>query len=67
MSESRQGVNTRRDTAATAATTSRQPRAMSKSMHDGIAVWCDCCSCEMEPYWAEVAAEMGIEFSDYED
>jgi hypothetical protein len=45
----------------------QQPRSASKSMHDGIAVWCDCCSCEMEPYWAEVAREMGVEFSDYED
>jgi len=40
----------------------------SKSMHDGIAVWCDCCSCEAEPYWAELAEEMGIElYNDYED
>jgi len=51
----------------TPATASRQPGSMSKSMHDGIAVWCDCCSCEMEPYWAEVAREMGVESSDYED
>lgn len=37
------------------------------SMHDGIAVWCDCCSCEAEPYWAELAEEMGIDLgSDYE-
>jgi len=27
--------------------------AMSKSMHDGVEVWCDCCSCEAEPYWVE--------------
>jgi hypothetical protein len=26
---------------------------MSKSMHDGVEVWCDCCSCEAEPYWLE--------------
>ncbi len=40
----------------------------SKSMHDGIAVWCDCCSCEAEPYWVEIAQEMGMEqVSDYED
>ena len=52
---------------ATPATASRQPGSMSKSMHDGVAVWCDCCSCEMEPYWAEVAREMGVESSDYED
>lgn len=38
------------------------------NMHDGIAVWCDCCSCEAEPYWVEVAEEMGIDLgSDYED
>jgi hypothetical protein len=38
------------------------------SMHDGIAVWCDCCSCEAEPYWAAVAEELGIDLrSDYED
>jgi hypothetical protein len=55
------------DTAAVPATASRQPGAMSKSMHDGIAVWCDCCSCEMEPYWAEVAREMGVVSSDYAD
>jgi hypothetical protein len=43
-------------------------RARSKSMHDGIAVWCDCCSCEAEPYWVEIAAELGIDpGSDYED
>ncbi|MDZ7753642.1 MAG: hypothetical protein U5S82_18850 [Gammaproteobacteria bacterium] len=43
-------------------------RGGSKSMHEGVAVWCDCCSCEMEPYWAEAAAEMGVELvSDYED
>lgn len=38
------------------------------SMHDGIAVWCDCCSCEVEPYWAELAEEMGMDLgSDYEE
>ena len=41
---------------------------MSLSMHDGVQVWCDCCSCEAEPYWAELADEMGIDLgSDYED
>ena len=39
----------------------------SLSMHDGIAVWCDCCSCEAEPYWAELAEEMGVDLgSNYE-
>ena len=43
-------------------------RSKSLSMHDGIAVWSDCCSCEMEPYWAAVAEEMGIDvYNDYED
>ncbi|TDY04104.1 hypothetical protein [Thiohalophilus thiocyanatoxydans] len=37
------------------------------SMHEGIAVWCDCCSCEIEPYWQAVADELGIDLgSDYE-
>jgi hypothetical protein len=30
-------------------------------MHDGIAVWCDCCSCQAEPYWVAIAEEMGID------
>jgi hypothetical protein len=43
-------------------------RRRSLSMHDGIAVWCDCCSCEAEPYWVEAAEAMGIDLgSDYED
>jgi hypothetical protein len=37
------------------------------NMHDGLGVWCDCCSCEAEPRWVEVAEEMGIDLSDYED
>jgi len=40
------------------------PPAQSKSMHEGVAVWCDCCSCEMEPYWAEIAREMHDSGSD---
>ncbi|MDX1697982.1 MAG: hypothetical protein R3308_06810 [Thiohalobacterales bacterium] len=23
----------------------------SLSMHANVPVWCDCCSCEAEPYW----------------
>ena len=43
-------------------------RRKSLSMHEGIAVWCDCCSCEAEPYWVAVAEELGIDLgSDYED
>ncbi len=44
------------------------PTRTSKSMHEGVAVWCDCCSCAAEPYWVAVAEEMGIDLgSDYED
>lgn len=28
---------------------------MRLSMHDGVPVWCDCCSCEAEPYWLALA------------
>lgn len=24
------------------------------SMHEDVPVWYDCCSCEAEPYWAEL-------------
>jgi hypothetical protein len=65
MANKRQRPET--DKAATPATSGLQSTAMSKSMHDGIAVWCDCCSCEMEPYWAEIASEIGVESSDHED
>ena len=34
---------------------------MSKSMHDGVEVWCDCCSCEAEPYWIEAMREQAGE------
>ncbi len=48
--------------------TAGRKRRKSLSMHDGIAVWCDCCSCEAEPYWVEMAEKLGIEVgSDYED
>jgi len=30
-------------------------RGRSKSMHEGVPVWYDCCSCEAEPYWAALA------------
>jgi len=42
-------------------------RGKHMSMHEGIAPWCDCCVCEAEPYWVEVAEELGINLSDYED
>lgn len=28
-----------------------------KSMHEGVPDWYDCCSCEMEPYWREATQE----------
>ena len=34
--------------------------SMSKSMHDGVEVWCDCCSCEAEPYWIEAMQEREV-------
>jgi hypothetical protein len=49
------------------APTAARKRRKGISMHEGVAVWCDCCSCEAEPYWAEVGKEMGIDFNDYED
>lgn len=50
---------------AVSVATARRKRV---SMHDGIAVWCDCCSCEAEPRWVAVAEELGIELGDdYED
>ncbi|WP_096363961.1 MULTISPECIES: hypothetical protein [Thiohalobacter] len=49
-------------------TTERKEKRRSLSMHDGIAPWCDCCSCEAEPYWQAVAEELGIDLgSDYAD
>jgi hypothetical protein len=38
-----------------------RPSGMSLSMHDGVEVWCDCCSCEAEPYWLEAFAQPGRE------
>ena len=35
----------------------KRERTTSKSMHDGIPVWYDCCSCEAEPYWLEAMSE----------
>lgn len=29
----------------------------SLSMHEDVPVWCDCCSCEAEPYWIELMEE----------
>ena len=56
--------------AATQPTTKHSDRKKKKglSMHDDVAVWCDCCSCEAEPYWSELAEEMGMDLgSDYDE
>ena len=37
------------------------------TMHDHIGYWCDCCSCEAEPQWQEVAEKLGIDLSGRED
>ncbi len=73
MSESDNPAAQEDETAVARAPESAPPtpqgaRRRSPSMHEGIAVWCDCCSCEAEPYWVEIAKEMGLELgSDYED
>lgn len=28
------------------------------SMHEDVAVWCDCCSCEAEPRWQAVEDDL---------
>jgi hypothetical protein len=48
------------------ATPASRARRKPSNMHEGIAVWTDCCSCEAEPHWAALAEEMGIDLSDRE-
>jgi hypothetical protein len=70
MSNNHADIETRRTEALwkasrrTAAPAEKRKRA---NMHEGIGVWCDCCSCEAEPRWVEVAEELGIDLGDYED
>ncbi len=40
------------------------PPRMSLSMHAGVEVWCDCCSCEAEPYWVEAFASTADDSAD---
>jgi len=48
-------------------TVATQPPAdKPRSMHDRVASWCDCCTCEAEPRWAALADQLGIDMSDYE-
>jgi hypothetical protein len=44
----------RTDSALGPLTPAEQSGGMRLSMHDGVAVSCDCCSCEAEPYWLAV-------------
>ncbi len=37
------------------------------SMHERVAPWADHCSCGAEPYWLEVAAELGIDIEAGDD
>jgi len=39
----------------------QRPRSTGR-MHENVPVWSDpCCCCEAEPYWREVAEELGID------
>ena len=54
--KTRKGRNDRTRTVTDAASQGR-----SLSQHEGVPLWCDCCPCEAEPYWVEVAEELGID------
>lgn len=51
----------RRASFADRATSQQASSGRSLSMHEGVTEWCDCCSCAAEPYWMEVAQELGID------
>jgi hypothetical protein len=53
----------RRDAEGVSVPPSANERRRTLSMHEGIAIWCDCCSCEAEPYWIEAAEAMGMNLS----
>ncbi len=38
-----------------------KPRRDSLSMHADVPVWCDCCTCEAEPYWLEAFRDKDTE------
>ncbi len=48
-------------TTAQADVAAKGSQRKSKSMHDGVPVWYDCCSCEAEPYWLELVDGTGPE------
>lgn len=60
-SEIREEMDKRTDTVPRSVTPAEQTGAMRLSMHDGVAVWCDCCSCEAEPYWLAVGEDSDSE------
>ncbi|GAA5216964.1 hypothetical protein ACFSJ3_12965 [Corallincola platygyrae] len=57
----------KRDRSVSLVNSALRPKRTGSNMHEGIGDWCDTCVCEAEPYWAEVADELGISLSDYED
>lgn len=57
---------TREKTPSAVPDATKKPAEPPRSMHDRIATWCDCCTCEAEPRWAELADELGIDMSDRE-
>jgi hypothetical protein len=67
MNDTKADSNAQSDARQPATLPPSKPRRHT-SMHEGVAPWCDCCSCEAEPYWQAVADELGIDLgSDYED
>lgn len=52
------------ETSRTSSQTTELKSNMSKSMHDGVEVWCDCCSCEAEPYWIEAMKDYELQVAD---
>ena len=48
----------------TQAATDDASQGRSLSQHEGVPLWCDCCPCEAEPYWVEVAEELGIDLDE---
>ena len=52
-------------TASTQSVTPAEAKGgMRLSMHNGVTVWCDCCSCEAEPYWAVMAEKPEADLGD---
>lgn len=50
-------------------TTQTQPmreKQQGLSMHDNIGYWCDCCCCEAEDRWRNLADDFDVDLSDYE-